>query len=81
MYEGWTALVLVFVTHLATMYLPATGIIFSWLRGLFQAGLVLAMHSTSEGKPSTSMAFEIFYWAILGLWAWIKIKMALLAAQ
>ena len=81
MYDGWTALVIVFLTHLATMYLPSSGIVFSWMRGLFQAGIVLAMHSTSEGKPTTSIAFELLYWAILGLWAWIKIKIALHAAQ
>lgn len=81
MYEGWTALIIVFITHLGTTLIPASGIIFLWLRGLFQAGIVLAMHSASGGKPSTSLAFEILYWAILAMWAWIKIKMALLAAQ
>ena len=75
MYEGWTRLLIVFLTHPGVVVpMPATGIGFLWARGLLQASLVLAMHGASEGKWKDIVGYV--YWAALGLWAYLKVKIA-----
>jgi hypothetical protein len=60
MYEGWTRVLIVFLTHMPTVFfIPAPGI-FSWARGLLQAGLVLALHAASEGKNSGVVEIAIY---------------------
>ena len=76
MYEGWTRLLLVFLTHPGIVInVPATGTGFSWLRGLLQAGIVLGMHGASEGK--WKQLVEYLYWGAFALWSYIKVQLAL----
>lgn len=75
MYEGWTRLLLVFLTHPGILISqPATGIGFLWLRGLLQAGVVVAMHAASEGKWKDIVGYA--YWALFGTWALLKVEVA-----
>jgi hypothetical protein len=76
MYEGWTRLIFVFLTHPGIVVNPpATGIGFLWLRGLLQASIVLIMHSASETKWKLLM--EYAYWGAFALWFYIKVQLAL----
>lgn len=76
MYEGWTRLVFVFLTHPGIVAdVPATGIGFLWLRGILQASIVLGMHGASETKWKQLM--EYVYWGALALWFYIKVQLAL----
>ena len=60
--DDLTRTLIVYLTHLATMMIPAAGM-FSWLRGLFQASLVMALHGASEGKYS--QLWRISYFGVL----------------
>jgi hypothetical protein len=76
MYEGWTRLLIVFLTYPGIVISqPATGILFLWGRGLIQASIVLAMHSASETKQKQLV--EYVYWAVLVAWVYIKVQLAL----
>lgn len=75
MYEGWTRLLIVFLTHPGILVsMPASGIMMLWGRGLLQAGIVLAMHGASETKMS--QIIQYLYWGALLFWAWIKVEIA-----
>jgi hypothetical protein len=75
MYQGWTRLLIVFLTHPGIlMDVPATGIMFLWARGLLQAAIVLVLHLGSEGKMSQIIQYA--YWLVLMGWAWIKVEIA-----
>jgi hypothetical protein len=75
MYEGWTRLNIVFLTHLAIVtYLPSTNVMYAWLRGILQASVVLGMHGASEGTAKQFV--EYAYWAALAFWVWLKVEMA-----
>jgi hypothetical protein len=75
MYEGWTRLLIVFLTHPGIIVsIPAKGFALSWARGLLQAAVAVAMHVPSEMK--TSQLIQYLYWfAFLG-WVWIKVEIA-----
>ena len=73
MYEGLTRLLIIFFTHPGILVsIPATGMGYSWARGLFQAAMVLVLHSPSEGKVSFSYTMQVVYWMILGIWLYVK---------
>lgn len=73
MYEGWTRLLIVFLTHVLIVgFLPSSGIIFAILRGLLQAGAVVTLHLASE---TTQRIFgEYAYWAALVFWIYLKVE-------
>lgn len=76
MYEGYTRLLIVFLTHLLVVGLvPAPGFLYSWARGVLQASVVLIMHSFSEGVRSAVVQYA--YWGALLLWIYIKVQLAL----
>ena len=73
MYEGWTRLLIVFLTHVIIVgYLPSSGILFSILRGLLQAFAVVTLHSASETTFKTLI--EYTYWAALVFWVYLKVE-------
>jgi hypothetical protein len=75
MYQGWTRLLIVFLTHqLIVGFLPSSGILFSYLRAILQAVLVLFMHGASEGK--WNVLTEYLYWAAFALWGYLLVKTA-----
>lgn len=75
MYEGWTRLLIVFLTHPGILVTqPATGFGFLWGRGLLQASVVLAMHGASEGKWRDIVGYG--YWGVLAMWVYIKVAVA-----
>ena len=79
MYEGTVALLIVFLTHPGILIpIPAPGV-FSWPRGLLQAGTVIFMHSFSDGPNAT--LFSMLYWIILFVWAYIYVAIALARAN
>jgi hypothetical protein len=73
MYEGWTRLLIVFLTHPGIMLtIPATGFLMQWGRGLWQASWVMVMHSFSEGSKS-----QLASWTYVGaLLAWGYVQIA-----
>lgn len=79
MYEGWTRLLIVFLTHPGVLVpLPAPGM-WSWIRGLWQASWVIVMHSFSEGTKNILAA--ITYWAVLFMMVYIQVAVALAKAD
>jgi hypothetical protein len=75
MYEGWTRLLIVFLTHPGILVsVPATGMLMLWGRGLLQASIVLTMHSAAETK--SSQLVQYVYWGVLILWTVIKVEIA-----
>jgi hypothetical protein len=79
MYEGWTRLLIVFLTHPGIIVpIPAPGM-WSWIRGLWQASWVLVMHSFSEGTKNILAA--ITYWLVLFGMVYIQVAIALAKAE
>ena len=79
MYEGWTRLLIIFLTHPGVLVpIPAPGM-WSWIRGLWQASWVMVMHSFSEGTKNTLAA--LVYWALLFMMVYIQVALALAKAQ
>jgi hypothetical protein len=79
MYEGWTRLLIVFLTHPGVLVpIPATAL-WTWIRGLWQASWVMVMHSFSEGNKS--LLASMVYWVILGIMAYIQVAIALAEAR
>jgi hypothetical protein len=79
MYEGWTRLLIVFLTHPGVILpIPAPGL-WSWLRGLWQASWVMVMHSFSEG--SKNLLASMVFWGILFIMVYIQTAIALARAQ
>jgi hypothetical protein len=77
MYEGWTRLLIVFLTHPGVLVpIPAEGL-WTWARGLWQASWVLVLHSFSEGK--WKRLAELVYMMILFIMVYIQVAIA--AAQ
>jgi hypothetical protein len=65
MYEGWTRLLIVYLTHPGVLIsIPANGVM-SWARGLWQASWVMVMHSFSKG--SRSLIASLVYWFFFAL--------------
>ena len=75
MYTGYTALLIVFLTHPGVLIpIPADGML-TWVRGIWQASWAMVMHSFSEG-PKNWMA-SMVYWGVFLMWAYIRTALAL----
>ena len=75
MYEGWTRLLIVFLTHPGVLVpIPAEGL-WAWVRGLWQASWVMVLHSFSEGKW-TQLA-SMVYWAVLVIATYLQVAIAM----
>lgn len=80
MYEGWTRLLIVFLTHPGVILpIPAPGVVYQWIRGLWQASWVMVMHSFSEGNKATLAS--LVYWGILFAMAYIQVAIAMAQAK
>lgn len=80
MYEGWTRLLIVFLTHPGVLVpIPVTGVLYIWARGAFQAVVVAAMHGFSEGR--FRLLSEIIYWILLVVMAYVQVAIALADAK
>ncbi len=74
MYERWTRLLIVFLTHPGVLLpIPAEGL-WTWPRGLWQASWVMILHSFSEGKWKTIA--EMTYWLFLFMMVYIQVAIA-----
>jgi hypothetical protein len=79
MYEGWTRLLIVFLTHPGVLVpIPAEGL-YTWVRGLFQASIAVIMHTFSDGNKNRIA--EMVYWMILLTMAYIQVAIALSQAK
>ena len=79
MYEGWTGLLIVFLTHPGVIVpIPATGV-WTWVRGLWQASWVMILHSFSEGK--WNQLASMVYWIVLIMTAYIQVAIAMSQAK
>jgi hypothetical protein len=77
MYGYLTTGILVFLTHPGVMYTLVEPGIFG---GLVHAATVLLLQSPSDGRASAAATIEYLYWFALGLWAYVKARMALAGA-
>jgi hypothetical protein len=74
MYGYLLTFVIVFLTHPGVAYnffdpgVPG---------GIFQGLIVLLLQSPSDGKASLSVTMSILYWIMLGIWAYVKIRLML----
>jgi hypothetical protein len=79
MYEGWTRLLIVYLTHPGVLIpIPAPGM-YSWIRGLWQASWVMVMHSFSEGTKNLLAA--LVYWTVVFVMVYIQVAIALAKAK
>jgi hypothetical protein len=75
MYEGWTRLLIVYLTHPGVLVpIPSIGLM-AWIRGLWQASWVMVMHSFSEGDKSYLASMT--YWIVLCVMAYIQVAIEL----
>lgn len=74
MYGYLTTAILIFLTHPGVAYNFFEPGIFS---GMFQAVAILLLQTASEGRASQAATIEIVYWIMFGLWAFIKVRLAL----
>lgn len=79
MYEGWTRLLIVFLTHPGVLIPIPAPALWSWIRGLWQASWVMVLHSYSEGR--TAFLAQLVYWGILFVMAYIQVAIALADAK
>jgi hypothetical protein len=74
MYGNVTSFILVFLTHPGVAYnffdpgVPG---------GLFQGLVFLLLSSPSDGKASFANTMSILYWVMLGVWAYVKVRLLL----
>jgi hypothetical protein len=74
MYGYAITFLLVFLTHPGVAYnifdpgIPG---------GIFQGLFVLLLQSPSDGKASFADTMSIVYWVILGIWAYVRVRIAL----
>jgi hypothetical protein len=76
MYGYATTALIIFLTHPGVAYTFFEPGIFG---GMFQAVVILTLQSFSEGRASQAATFEILYWCLFGLWAYIKVRLALVS--
>ena len=75
MYGNAVSFILVFLTHPGVAYnFFSPGI----PGGLVQAMMVLFLSAPSEGKASFANTMAIVYWFLLALWAYVKVRLALM---
>jgi hypothetical protein len=78
MYGNIISFILVFLTHPGVAYnffdpgVPG---------GLFQGFMFLLLSSPSDGKASFSNTMAILYWVMLGLWAYVKVRLILMGVK
>ena len=74
MYGYAITFILVFLTH--------PGVAYNWFEpgvfgGIFQALMVLLLQSPSDSTASFAGTMSIVYWVMLGIWAYVKVRLAL----
>lgn len=74
MYGYALSFVIVFLTH--------PGVAYNWFNpgvagGIFQALMVLALQYPSDAGAGFSNTMSIVYWVMLGIWAYVKVRIAL----
>lgn len=74
MYGYAVSFILIFMTH--------PGVVFNFFNpgiggAIFQSIFVLILQSPSDGKASFSATMAIVYWVMLGIWAYVKVRLAL----
>ncbi len=80
MYDSRTSLLIVFLTYPGILLtIPAETMLYTWLRGLWQASWVTVMQSYSDG-PKATIA-RLVYWGLFMIWAYIKVALALAQAR
>ena len=73
MYEGWTRLLIVYFTHVLIVgFIPATGIIAAFGRGLLQASAAIIMHTFSD--TGLKVLVEYAYWGAVVFWIYLKVE-------
>lgn len=76
MYGYAITFIIVFLTHPGVAYnffdpgVPG---------GLFQSAVVLLLQSPSDGKASFATTMSLLYWVMLGIWAYVKVRLLLVA--
>jgi len=78
MYSYVTTFIIVFLTH--------PGVIYNFFDpgvagGIFHATMVLLLQSPSDGKASFANTMALLYWIALGIWAYVKVRMMLMAGR
>jgi hypothetical protein len=76
MYGYLVSFILVFLTHPGVAYNffdPGVA------GGVFQGLAVLFLSAPSTGKASFSNTMSIVYWVMLGIWAYVKVRLILSA--
>jgi hypothetical protein len=48
--------------------------------GLFQAVVISILQLPSDGRPSFALTMGFLYWLMLGIWAYVKVRLALMGA-
>ena len=74
MYGNVTSFIIVFLTHpgvVVNFFDPGVA------GGLFQAAMVLLFSAPSDGKASFANTMAIIYWVLLGIWAYVKVRLLL----
>jgi hypothetical protein len=75
MYDGWTRLLIIFLTHPGIVVpIPVVGL-WAWARGLWQASWVMIMHSFSEGNKNVIASMA--YWIVMIVMGYIEVAIAL----
>jgi hypothetical protein len=74
MYGNLTSFVIIFLTH--------PGVVFNFFDpgvpgGLFQATIILLLSAPSDGKASFANTMAIIYYVMLGIWAYVKVRLLL----
>lgn len=77
MYGYAITFILVFLTH--------PGVAYNWFDpgvfgGIFQGLMVLMLQSPSDSSASFAATMSIIYWVMLGIWAYVKVRLALAGA-
>jgi hypothetical protein len=74
MYGYLVSFILIFLTHPGVAYNffdPGVA------GGIAQAAIVLFLSSPSTGKASLANTMAIIYYVMLGIWAYVKVRLAL----
>ncbi len=79
MYTGYTALLIVFLTHPGVLIPIPAPAMWTWFRALWQAAWVMVLQSFSEG--SKNWMASMVYWVVLYMWAYIYVAIALAEAN
>ena len=75
MYGYLTSFVILFLVHV--LLFTNLGVQPGIWGGILQAGTVLILNLPSDGKPAFSYTMAIIYYVSLGIWAYVKVRLAL----